>query len=205
MNNGVTVSDLHNIQQRFCHDMFPDVCDFVAHLERAGHRVRLKTDEERRITCVFFIHTHGKEELKRLCESVVVDATYSVNSHKFALLNFVVASAVSSEYKRNSLATIHVAGCWMHNGSGESYGWDLKQLRSTVWPTVTDTALLPYNFVTDKDRALMNATKNIFPESNQLLCYVHIMKNFIQRLIKNMTKEVKLGELPLGVRNVFKY
>lgn len=185
--------------------MFPDVSDFVEHLERTGHQVRLKTDEDKRITCVFFIHDHGKEELRRLCESVVVDATYKVNNHRFALLNFVVASTVSSEYNRSALAIIHVAGCWMRNESGDSYDWALKQLRSTVWPNVADTSLLPNNFVTDKDRGLMNAIKNVFPQSNHLLCYVHIMKNFIQRLIKNMTREVKLGKFPLGVRNFFKY
>jgi len=120
------------------------------------------------------MHNHGKEELRRLPESVVVDATYKTNIYRLvALLYFVVAGMISSEYDRKQLATIHVAGCWMRRESNESYEWALKQFRSTAWPNVTDQSLLPNNSVaTDKKGlALMNAIKQVFPESKHILYY----------------------------------
>lgn len=119
--NGITISYLHNIQQRFCRDMFADMPEFISNLEHTGHQVRVKTDSENKVVAVFFMHRHGREELRRLYESVVVDATYKTNSHRMVLLNFVVAGTVASETRTKQLATIHVAGCWMQNETAESY------------------------------------------------------------------------------------
>ncbi|CAO0802449.1 unnamed protein product [Mucor circinelloides] len=93
------------------------------------------------------------------------------------------------------LATVHVAGCWMRRESNESYKWAMKQFRPTAWANVMDPSLLPNNSVTGKDLALMNAFKQVFSESKHILCYVHIMHNFLQRLIKNMTKKAKLDNV----------
>jgi len=119
---------------------------------------------------------------------------------QLALLHFAVAGTIASEYDMKQLATVHVAGCWMRRESNESYKWAMKQFRPTAWANVMDPSLLPNNSVTGKDLALMNAFKQVFSESKHILCYVHIMYNFLQRLIKNMTKKAKLGEYPLGLK-----
>lgn len=198
VDNGITLSDLHNIQQRFCNDQFSGMAEFISDLEQTGHQVRTRVDSDDKVNAVFFMHEHGRDELRRLPESVIIDATYKTNSHRMVLLNIVVAGTVASEYRRSQLATIHVAGCWMRKETTESYEWAMKQLRSIAWPSGTDPSLLPDNFVTDKDQALMNAIKVVFPESRHILCYVHIVHNFLKRLIKNMSKKVQLGNLILN-------
>lgn len=189
--NGITLSDLHNIQQRFCRDMFAEMPEFISNLERTGHQVRVKTDIEDKVVLVFFMHSHGREEVRRLGESVVVDATYRTNSHQMVLLNFVVASQSNAK----QLATIHVAGCWMRNETTESYIWALRQFWSLAWSGNNEASGLPNNFVTDKDQALMNAIKTVFPESKHILCYVHIVHNFLKKFIKCMSKKTKNGNL----------
>ncbi|EPB87896.1 hypothetical protein HMPREF1544_05303 [Mucor circinelloides 1006PhL] len=72
--------------------------------------------------------SQSAKELRRLPESVVVDATYKTNSHQLALLNFVVAGTIASEYGRKQLATIHAAGYWIRHESNESYEWAMKAI-----------------------------------------------------------------------------
>ena len=70
---------------------------------------RYLADEDSRIFCVFFAHKHGIEEVRKLLECVVVDATYKTNSHKMVLLNFVVAGTLKSSGRPKQLATIQIA------------------------------------------------------------------------------------------------
>ncbi|EPB91628.1 hypothetical protein HMPREF1544_01550 [Mucor circinelloides 1006PhL] len=98
------------------------------------------------------------KELRRLPENVAVDATYKTNSRRLALLHFVVAGTIASEYDKKQLATIHVAGCWMRHESNKSYEWAIKQFRLTVWPNVMDLSCLPNNFVTDGKESIIDQT-----------------------------------------------
>ena len=63
--NGITVSDLHNIQQCFCRDMFADMPEFISNLEHTGHQVRVKIDSENKVVAVFFMHRHAEVQITR--------------------------------------------------------------------------------------------------------------------------------------------
>ncbi|KAG1436738.1 hypothetical protein G6F56_013429 [Rhizopus delemar] len=78
---------------------------------------------------VFDLQNKNYDELRRLPECIVVDATYKTNIHKMVLLNFVVASTVSSREKPHQLATIPVAAAWMDRETADNYSWVLQQLR----------------------------------------------------------------------------
>ena len=155
-----------------------------------SHQVRWTLGEDGRIGCVFFIHQHGIDEARKLSESIVVDATYKTNSHRMILLNFVVAGALRSKENPKRLATVPVAGCWMDRETAERYEWALDCFREIVWPEGTSHSL-PKCFVTDNDEALQRAIKHVFPESKQILCWVHIQRNFILRLKKYLSKSKK--------------
>ncbi|OBZ81747.1 hypothetical protein A0J61_10206 [Choanephora cucurbitarum] len=99
--------------------MFADMHEFIASLEQTGHQVRVKVNSDSRIVAVFFMHNHGRDELHRFCESVVVDAAYKSNNYRMILLNFVVAGAVASKTRTKQLATVRVGGCWMRNETTE--------------------------------------------------------------------------------------
>lgn len=189
----VLVNDLTNMQQQFCRDNNTDMWKFVKNLEMSQHQVRWMTGLDKRICSVFFIHDHGVEEARKLSESIVIDATYKTNSHKMVLLNFVVAGTLRSKERPKQLTTVPVAGCWMDRETSERYKWALGCFRDIVWPCGTEQDLLPKCFVTDNDEALLSAIKTVFPESKQILCWIHIQRNFMLHLKKNLSKEVKLN------------
>jgi hypothetical protein len=94
------------------------------------------------------------------------------------------------------LASIPIANCWMDNETAGRYEWALNCFRSIVWPKdLLDNSEVPLQlpkcFVTDKDMALKGALKTVFPESNQILCYSHIKKNFMLKFRSVLTKEMK--------------
>lgn len=193
--SNLIVTDLTNIQQQFCRDSHIDMWNFVKNLESSGHQVRFLTDADERICSVFFIHQHGIDEARKLSECIIVDATYKTNSHKMVLLNFVVAGTLRSKEKPKQLTTVPIAGCWMDRETSERYCWALNCFRDIVWPTGTSTDKLPKCFVTDNDEALLGAIKSEFPESKQILCWIHIQRNFILRFKKNLAKEKRLDSM----------
>lgn len=110
-----------------------DMASFVFDLKNKNYDVRYHTNSDNQMKTIFFIHDHGIQELRRLPECIVVDATYKTNIHKMVLLNFVVASTVSSREKPHQLATIPVAAAWMDRETADNYSWVLQQLRDIVW------------------------------------------------------------------------
>ena len=187
----VNVIDLTNIQQRFCRDDSIFIWNFIRHLETTNHHVRYLNNEDNRIQSIFFIHQHGIEEARKLSECVIIDATYKTNSHKMVLLNFVVAGALRSQERPKQLTTVPIAGCWMDKETAERYQWSLQCFRDIVWPAGTAENLLPKCFVTDNEEALLKAIKTVFPNSKQILCWIHIQRNFLLRFKKNLSSKVK--------------
>lgn len=165
--------------------------EFIRNLELTGHQVRWKTDVDERISSVFFIHEHGIDEARKLPECIIIDATYKTNSHKMVLLNFVVAGTLRSKEKPKQLTTVPIAGCWMDRETSEQYSWALQCFRDIVWPAGTDESLLPKCFVTDNEEALLKSIKLVFPKSKQILCWVHIQRNFLLRFKRQLTKEIR--------------
>ncbi|KAG2199368.1 hypothetical protein INT47_001550 [Mucor saturninus] len=138
-----------------------NLINFIKNLESS---VRYMTNADERICCVFFIHQHGIDEARKPFKCVVIDATHKTNSHKMVLLNFVVAGTLRSKENPKRLVTVPIAGCWMDRETGDRYRC---------------TGNLPKCFVMDNDEALLGAIKSVFPESKQILCWIHIQRNFI--------------------------
>ncbi|KAG2209242.1 hypothetical protein INT47_005534 [Mucor saturninus] len=187
--NNLIVTDLTNIQQQFCRDNHTNMWNFIKNLESSDHQVRHMTNADERICCVFFIHHPGIDETRKLSECVVLDATYKTNSHKMVLLNFVVAGTLRLKEKPKQLVTVPIARCWMDRETGDRYRWSMNCFRGTVWPVVESTGNLPKCSVTDNDEALLGAIKSVFPETKQILCWIHIQRNFILRFKRNLSKE----------------
>lgn len=192
----VLKKDLENMQQQFKSN--DDMASFVFDLQNKNYDVRYHTNSDNQMKTIFFIHDHGIQELRRLPECIVVDATYKTNIHKMVLLNFVVASTVSSREKPHQLATIPVAAAWMDRETADNYSWVLQQLRDIVWsPKNTEFGMeyeLPSVFVTDNDASLRKGISTVFPESVNLLCYLHIEANFRKRFVSNLSTDRITGE-----------
>lgn len=178
--------DLENMQQHF--KPSDEMSSLVVDLQEKGYHVRYRTNESGPVDAVFFMHHHAINDLRRLPECIVVDATYKTNRHKMVLLNFVIAGTVASKEEPRQLTTIPVAGCWLNRETQANYTWALTQLRNVVWCDGVK-AELPDVFVTDNDAALRQSLKSVFPESTNLLCYLHIMRNFQKRYLETVKED----------------
>lgn len=143
---------------------------FIRDLELQKHHVRYITDADKRICSVFFIHEHSIDEVRKLSECIIIDATYKTNSHKMVLLNFIVAGTLRSKEKPKQLTTVPIAGCWMDRETTERYTWALQCFRDCAWPSGTSKSLLPKCSVTDNKKVLLKSIKEVFPHSKQILC-----------------------------------
>lgn len=170
--DNIIQKDLENMQQQF--KPSDVMSSLVVDLQEKGYDVRYRTNELNSVDAIFFIHHTAIDDLRRLPECIIIDATYKTNKHKMALLNFVIASTIESREHPQQLAAIPVAGCWMTRETMPNYTWALHQLRMIVWCDGTDVEL-PSVFVTDNDAALRGALEKVFPESAKVLCYLHIM------------------------------
>lgn len=197
--HNIIKKDLENMQQHF--KPSDEMSPLVINLQEKGYEVRYRSNETNNVDAIFFIHNRAIDDLRRLPECLVVDATYKTNKHKMVLLNFAVAGTIASKDHPNQLTTIPVAGCWMTRETQTNYVWALNQLRSIVWSTNVKSEL-PDVFVTDNDAALRRALKIVFPESTNLLCYLHIMRNFQKRFLE--TIKTDLGTKAEGTKKTEK-
>ncbi|SAM00020.1 hypothetical protein, partial, partial [Absidia glauca] len=56
----------------------------------------------------------------------------------------------------------------------------LEQLRSCIF--AKDSPWQPKIFVTDQEHALMNGINKVYPGASTILCYIHMMRNFENKL-----------------------
>lgn len=107
------------------------------------------------------------------------------------LLKFVVVGALRSKKRPDQMTTVPIAGCWMDKETAERYEWAIQSFKDIVRPTGTDEKLLPRCFVTDDEEALLAAIKTVFPNSSQILCWIHIQRNFLLRFKKSLNPKLK--------------
>ncbi|KAH1256839.1 Protein FAR1-RELATED SEQUENCE 5 [Glycine max] len=123
-----------------------------------------------------YIHWH------RLKDEIVVhdlfwchpDAvnTYKTNRYRFPLLDFVGVTPTTMTF---SAGFVYLEAERVNN-----IVWALERFRGLF----LRNDRLPVVIVTDRDLALMNAVKTVFPECTNLLCKFHIDKNFVESLQK---------------------
>lgn len=94
-----------------------------------------------------------------------IDSTYKTNRYRLPLLDFVGVTPIGMTF---SAGFAYLEGERVNN-----LVWALERFRCLF----LRNDRLPVVIVTDKDLALMNAVKVVFPECTDLLCRFHIDKN----------------------------
>jgi len=131
---------------------------------------------------IFWCHPDAVK-LVNACNFVfLIDSTYKTNRYKLSLLDFVEVTPTGM--------TFSAGFAYLKSENLNNVVWPLECfrgifLRRDVFPGV---------IVTDRDLALMNTVKTVFPESTNLLCNFHISKN-----VKAKCKSL------IGQRNAWDY
>ncbi len=139
-------------------------------------------DEDGHITLLFFAHPESLILLKQYSEVLLMDCTYKTNCFHMPLLDILGCTGLNH--------TFFTAFVFLSGETEEDYSCALKMLREVM---NTREIAFPGVIVTDKDQGLMNAVRNIFPISKNLLCGWHINKNVLSygRELKIYEKESK--------------
>jgi len=124
---------------------------------------RLKDEDVERD--IFWCHPDAVK-LCNACNLVfLIDSTYKTNRYKLPLLDFVGVTPTGM--------TFSIGFAYLEEESLNNVVWALGHFRGLF---LRHDALLGVNVI-DKDLALMNAMKTVFPECTNLLCWFHVDKN----------------------------
>jgi hypothetical protein len=167
------------------------------HLEANGYVVRTALDDQSQIAAMFFTHDKCIRLAQSFNEVVLVDATYRTNKSQLPLVNLVGVNNVGCDDK--TLSTFGIAGAWICNEDGNTYNWVMQCLLDVVY---TDEKRQPGIFVTDQQKALMNAINIVFPESHHMLCYIHLFHNFEKHTSTKFTDEDKWSRAEKLFKNI---
>ncbi|KAH1249944.1 PKS-NRPS hybrid synthetase [Glycine max] len=134
-------------------------------LERDQYIYWHKIKDEDVVCDIFWCHSDSVK-LVNACNLVfLIDNTYKTNRYRLPLLDFVGMTPTGMTF---SAGFAYVEGERINN-----LVWALQHFRGLF----LKRDALPGVIVTDRDQALMNAVKDVFPECTNLLCIFHINKN----------------------------
>jgi hypothetical protein len=137
-------------------------------LSKSDYVFELEVDDDGRIEKLFFIKRILIQLIRRFGTTFLFDCTYKTNTFGMPLLNIV---GITCTYN-----TFNAGFALLPSETKENYKWALNAFSKLANPKV---------ICTDRERALMGAIAEVFPECSNLLCLWHINKNILTR---NKTK-----------------
>ncbi|XP_076955051.1 PKS-NRPS hybrid synthetase cheA-like [Bidens hawaiensis] len=117
---------------------------------------------------IFFVQPTSFNIWRAFPHILIIDATYKTNKYNMPFVQIVGVTSTNN--------TFSIAFAFMHNEKTVNYTWVLNCLKLTL-----DKCMLPRVIVTDRELALVNACKEVFPDAAQLLCRWHIEQNIFRR------------------------
>ncbi|XP_073222978.1 protein FAR-RED ELONGATED HYPOCOTYL 3-like [Cicer arietinum] len=114
---------------------------------------------------MFWTHPDSITLLNMFPLVLIMDSTYKTNKYRLPLFEIVGVTSTG--------LTFNVAFAYMDYERQDNFWWALEKLKELF---VSNTSF-PQVIVTDRELALMNAIKVVFPSSTNLLCQLHINKN----------------------------
>jgi len=134
------------------------------HGER-GFTYNLERDVDGHLTRLFFAHPISIALTRSYSSVFVMDCTYKTNKYKMPLLDFVGVSSLNT--------SLHSCFVFLRKEEKHDYVWALQMFKCMLGADCQPSAI-----VSDRELALMNAIKLVFPTTANLLCVWHIEKIF---------------------------
>jgi MULE transposase domain len=183
----ITPKDLYNLAAKLLREQLgtrTPIQALVTDLEAAGMRPKYKTTSNGRVTHLFFIHPETLQLWKRHPDVMLMDCTYKTNKFRMPLLNIVFPTGLHT--------TIQLGLCFMSSEKEEDYKWALACLKAALTECGAPD---PPIVVTDREKALMNALSEVFPNTTYLLCVWHVLKNVTKHCRRDFPRDEVPGAL----------
>ncbi|CAO1631758.1 unnamed protein product [Parajaminaea phylloscopi] len=143
-------------------------------------RFQAHADAYDRLDRLVFMNQEMLVAVKRWGSVLQMDCTYSTNKYRLPLLHVCGVTATGR--------TFTAGYALLAKEDSISYEWALRAFQVVgAWPT-------PAVIVTDRDLALMNAIKQVFPESRNLLCRWHIGRAVKAKITEHFSKSKDLED-----------
>ncbi|KAK1380081.1 hypothetical protein POM88_026825 [Heracleum sosnowskyi] len=137
----------------------------------------VKHDHEGHLTHLLIAHPSSVALRKNYPFVFLMDCTYKINKYRMPLLNIVGVTSFNT--------TFFSAVIFLQKEEITAYVWALQSFNK-----ILGLEAQPLAIVTDRELALMNAIKEVFPNTSHLLCVWHIEKNLLAKCKKKFkTKE----------------
>ena len=163
-NNVSVIKTVYNAQQKIRMDSQAGKTPMqvlMSHLHTNNYVYDFTTGDSNELENLFFIHPTSWNIWRAFPHVLIIDATYKTNAYNKPFVEIV---GVTSTQKTFSIGFV-----FMHNEQEPNYTWALNCLKSTL-----DECMQPRVIITDRELALINACRTVFPDAAQLLCRWHI-------------------------------
>ena len=137
-------------------------------LQSTNYYYRYEVDETGRIQNLFWAHPLSIQMMRSFPNLLLMDCTYKTNRFKLPLLNVAGITCTNR--------TFFGCFCLLSSETEPSYRWALGQVSE-----IYDGQQKPTVIVTDRERALLAAIQNVFPDVRNFLCAWHINKNILAK------------------------
>lgn len=156
------------------------VARLFTHLRVKNYFVSMCGDTDKDLSRFFFA---PRQQVRMLCHYgsvLIMDSTYKTNRYKLPLFHIIGLSPYNT--------TFQVAFSLLDEENEEAYKWALLQLKS-IYPRNKGPAVL----VTDRELALGNAIKVVFPKAKHIICKWHVKRD-IKRKLKSLSYDKEFKE-----------
>lgn len=157
-------------------------------LEEREHwfHVLEKNPESQQITRLFMAHLPtARELLLNNSDIVILDCTYKTNRYKMPLLNIVGKTCLGT--------TFNIGLCFLSGESQDDFEWALENGVSKLYHLLD--LPIPAVWVTDRDIALINAIRNLYPRVSIILCIWHINMDVRAHATRIMSRKEEVDSL----------
>jgi len=138
-----------------------------------GVYYRISRGPQGRIDRIFWTYPWCIDLLRRFPGLLSMDSTYKVNRFNMPLFQATGITCLGSSF--------NAFFCLISDETEASHTWILQQYKDLLRAYDIDD---PYIIITDFDRGLKNAAKDVFPITQQQICVWHIMKNVVHNIKK---------------------
>ncbi|XP_030445922.2 protein FAR1-RELATED SEQUENCE 5-like [Syzygium oleosum] len=162
---------VYNMKAKFCREYLNGrtmIQALMDELSIGGFIYNFKHDAEGHLTHLFFSHPISMALTKSFSSVFVMDCTYKTNRYKMPLLDIIGVSCFNTSF--------YSCFVFLRKEEEEDYVWAL-----TMFSNILGVDCQPSAIVTDRELALMNAVRIVFPKSANLLCVWHIEKNIVAK------------------------
>jgi len=116
---------------------------------------------------IFFIHKHSYTMWCAFPHVLMIDATYQTNIYGLPFFQVVGMTSTNQSFA--------VAHAFISNEKTENYAWVLNKISSML-----ENCMEPRVIITDRDKALMKACDDIFPNAHKYLCGSIFNKTYLE-------------------------